>query len=291
MGEVQNGYQWNGQQWVALGELGGSGPASKPEKPWYKKWWAIAIGVILALGILGNLMEGDEQSAAPATTIPSPTVVQTTSAAPAPAVTPNEEPAVVEETPVVHETTEAPAPSVEAPAPAPALETTEAVVSEEPVAPTSSYGEYPADQAAFIDGVTAAAQAYEDAATDLQQAKVLRDRNRDLLADGEVSNWVGVLEDVSANNEGKAVVSVQISDDIHVKTWNNAFSDLADNTLIPESSPVYDALLAMEPGQQVVFSGSFVSKDGGTVYPTNITDVFSAATPEFLFKFSAVAPA
>lgn len=69
MGEVQNGYQWNGQQWVALGELGGSGPASKPEKPWYKKWWAIAIGVILALGILGNLMEGDEQSAAPATTI------------------------------------------------------------------------------------------------------------------------------------------------------------------------------------------------------------------------------
>lgn len=206
-------------------------------------------------------------------------------------MTPNEEPAVVEETPVVHETTEAPAPSVEAPAPAPALETTEAVVSEEPVAPTSSYGEYPADQAAFIDGVTAAAQAYEDAATDLQQAKVLRDRNRDLLADGEVSNWVGVLEDVSANNEGKAVVSVQISDDIHVKTWNNAFSDLADNTLIPESSPVYDALLAMEPGQKVVFSGSFVSKDGGTVYPTNITDVFSAATPEFLFKFSAVAPA
>ncbi len=31
-------------------------------KPWYKKWWAITLGVIVAIGILGNL--GDSEGTA-----------------------------------------------------------------------------------------------------------------------------------------------------------------------------------------------------------------------------------
>lgn len=49
-----------------------------PAKPWYKKWWVITIGVVLALGIIGNLIDDgtDDQVATPAETTP-PAVVET----------------------------------------------------------------------------------------------------------------------------------------------------------------------------------------------------------------------
>lgn len=30
----------------------------KPRKPWYKRWWAIALGVVLAIGVIANLGGG-----------------------------------------------------------------------------------------------------------------------------------------------------------------------------------------------------------------------------------------
>lgn len=49
-------------------------------KPWYKKWWAIPIGGVLALGIIGNLTDGGTEPE------PAPTVTVTASPEPAPSV-------------------------------------------------------------------------------------------------------------------------------------------------------------------------------------------------------------
>lgn len=284
VGDIQNGYQWNGQQWVP------AGPQNPPGKPWYKKWWVWVI-IVIVLAMIGNAISGDDSDTA------------------APASAPTSETAVVETTAVSEPTTEAAAPettAVEAPSEAPAavvetteatvpdpapVETTEIAVVEEPASP---YGEYPADQAAFVTGVDAARVAYEEGETELQRSKAISDRDKVLIGTmggPNMTNWVGVIDNVGANGEGKAHVTIKISDDIKVKTWNNAFSDMLDNTLIPETDPVYDALLTLKPGDKVTFSGAFVSSDGATLYATNMTDVFSALTPEFLFKFTAVAPA
>ncbi len=269
VGEVQNGYQWNGRQWVPYvgpnAFIPGATAAPPPKKPWYKEWWAIAIGVVAVLALLANLLGGGDKTT-PAS--PTPSTQQTTA-------------------PASEATTAAPTEQATAPT---ADATTAPPPAEPPAAPVSKFGQYPADESMFIDGVAATAETYRAAETDLQKAKILNDRNRTLLASGEVSNWVGILKDVSANSEGKAIVSIQIADNIHVATWNNAFSDMIDDTLIPESSPLYDVLLTMKPGQRVVFSGTFVGRDDAVVYPTNVTEYFSATKPEFLFRFSAVAP-
>lgn len=76
----------------------------KTQKPIYKKWWAWLIAIIV-IGGIGNMLDGDEETAAPATAVEQAAVpAEAADATPEPA----EEPA--EETPVAEE------PAVEVPA-------------------------------------------------------------------------------------------------------------------------------------------------------------------------------
>lgn len=34
----------------------------KPRQPWYKRWWAIALGVVLAIAVIANLGGGGQDS-------------------------------------------------------------------------------------------------------------------------------------------------------------------------------------------------------------------------------------
>ena len=149
----------------------------------------------------------------------------------------------------------------------------------------------PDSEARFIKHVTAASDDYDEAATDLQQSQVVKKRNRAIcsdLPDGNFVDWVGEVKDVGANGEGKAYVAVDIDDNIHVQTWNNAFSDLSDNTLIPEGSPFFDTLTQLVPGDKVTISGSFVGESGSCVKTSNMTEVFGVADPQFIARFSRV---
>ena len=47
------------------------------------------------------------------------------------------------------------------------------------------------------------------------------------------------------NMKGKGISSVMIDKGIFTKTWNNAFSDLLDNTFIETDSRVYTQLLEL----------------------------------------------
>lgn len=53
----------------------------KAQKPWYKKWWAIGIGVVFLIGFLGSMGDGSE-SGSTTTTIPVVAAATPTTEAP-----------------------------------------------------------------------------------------------------------------------------------------------------------------------------------------------------------------
>src|SRR3954453_11128023 len=69
-------------------------------------------------------------------------------------------------------------------------------------------------------------------------------------------NWVRKISTLSSNSEGKGVLEIEIANDIHVKTWNNALSDISDQTLIDPGSTLFAKISALKVGQKVVFSGT-----------------------------------
>ena len=168
-------------------------------------------------------------------------------------------------------------------------------VDQEPVedAPAvEAPADVPAAQQAMSDAVEQGRLDAEDAESDLQRANVLNVRSEtmcDSVPDGAVDQWVGTVVTVDANGEGKAVVVVSIEDDIEIGTWNNAFSDISDNTLIEQGTPLYDAALELVPGDTVRFSGTLKSGSEGNdtcYYTSNLTEVMSIESPDYIISFS-----
>src|SRR5699024_7134990 len=142
-----------------------------------------------------------------------------------------------------------PAEAEEAADEAPAEEPAEEEPAEvEPAVEEAPAADVPATQQALYAAVDQGRTDAESAETDLQRANVLNVRSETLcetVPDGAVQEWIGTVETVDANGEGKAVVVISIEDDIEVGTWNNAFSDISDNTLIEQGDPLYDAALEL----------------------------------------------
>ena len=184
-----------------------------------------------------------------------------------------------------------PATESAASAPADQSQVAESSQPEEVVEEDSKYGVYPSDQKEFIDAIVAARTAIDDAETDLQESVALRTRDKDLckiLSSNSAKNWVGVITEVGANGEGKAYVEIELADNVRVKTWNNAFSDLSDNTLIPTSASFFDRLVALTEDTKVVWSGKFLSDSDSCLKKANLTDVFYGIDPQFVVRFSDI---
>jgi TM2 domain-containing membrane protein YozV len=250
-----------------------------------KKVAFIVTPIVLVLGLImgminGALGGGDDSAA------PEPEEV----VAAAPAVEGEvAEEAVVEdepaaEEPAAEETVAEEAPVEEEPPAEP--------VAEEPVAEEAPAPDVPATQQAMADAVAQGRTDAEAAETDLQRANVLNVRSEAMCAsipDGAVQDWVGTVKSVDANGEGKAVVVLEIEDDIEIATWNNALSDIGDNTLIEQGTPLYDAALALAPGDTVTFSGTLKSGSEGNdtcYYASNLTEAMSIESPDYIINFS-----
>lgn len=188
-----------------------------------------------------------------------------------------EEPA--EEAPVADE-----APAEEAPEEEPA--------EEAPIPEEAPAADVPAAQQAMTAAVDQGRTDAEDAETDLQRANVLNVRSETMcetVPEGAVQDWIGTVETVDANGEGKAVVVISIEDDIEIGTWNNAFSDISDNTLIEQGDPLYDAALELVPGDTVRFSGTLKTgseSNDACYYTSNLTEVMSIESPDYIVTFS-----
>lgn len=236
-------------------------PGTGPKKPfWKKKGFLIAAGVILLLIIAGLARGNKDDSASTSGSTPAASTAATSQA-----------PAAV-----------APAPAATTAAPA--------VV---PVPPVKAFGNQPPVQAAFLAAFAQGTNAYQTAGNDLQKAKAITDRDAAMCAafgGGAVSEWTGKIQDIGANGDGFATVEIRISEDVQVKTWNNAFSDASDGTLIQPPSAMYDALVGMKEGQTVIFSGEFVPDTSSCLKGSNMTRTFYAVDPDLLFRFSAIRP-
>lgn len=151
----------------------------------------------------------------------------------------------------------------------------------------------PEDQLRFIGVVTEYVSGFKAAKNELQQS-AMRDQRKEgilsTLGGYSVSSWVGTINQLETNTEGKAILSVRISPDIEIKTWNNALSDMASNTLIEKGTPVFSSLFNLSSGQRVKFSGSFFPSETDFIEETSMTIDGSMRDPEFLFRFKSVTP-
>ena len=81
---------------------------------------------------------------------------------------------------------------------------------------------------------------------------------------------------------------IEIAPDVAVKTWNNSFSDISDDTLIEPSDPLFDRVLKLKDGQVVTFSGRFPADDANCIRESSLTLKGNLETPGFIMKFSSV---
>jgi hypothetical protein len=137
--------------------------------------------------------------------------------------------------------------------------------------------------------VAKAQDAAAQADNDLQVGAALSKRDKALcqaIGSGKVQDWVGKISALDSNGDGFGVLTIDVADGNAVATWNNAFSDYADHTLI-KPGKLLDSLTEMREGQAVKFSGRFVSTNG-CVNDSRLTKAGKLDDPEFVFRFSSV---
>ena len=149
----------------------------------------------------------------------------------------------------------------------------------------------PKDEAAFIAAAQNGQQSYNATSSDFAQGASRPARKQAIcraLPSPVVSGWVGKLETLTTNGDGKGVISIEISPDVHLKTWNNDLSDIGDRTLIDPGSTVYRAMSSLRPGQMVRFSGRLVASETDCYQESSITLRGSMTAPEFLIRFDQI---
>lgn len=166
----------------------------------------------------------------------------------------------------------APTPPAPAPAPEPAM---------------------PPAEAAMLAAVQTAMTQTSQATNDMQIGGIRARRAQGICAaikSLQIANWIGRVTKVSANSDGKGVLTVELADNIVVKTWNNDLSDIGSKTLIEPTSPLFQKASMLREGQAVRFSGSFIKGDVDCVRESSMTLKGSMEEPDFIFRFSDIAP-
>ena len=149
----------------------------------------------------------------------------------------------------------------------------------------------PTIEKTFIDIIDNAKERYSRGTTDLQKGAARPARAQQICAalhNGQASDWIGTISELTTNGEGYAVVKIEIAQGISVATYNNSFSDSESHTLIVPDTPLYKTLLGLKPEMKVRFSGSFFNDRSDCVREKSLTMTGSMTDPEFLFRFTSV---
>jgi hypothetical protein len=154
----------------------------------------------------------------------------------------------------------------------------------------------PADEAKFIDAVRSSQTEYNAAANDMAKGAARATRRNGIcqaLQSGmAVNDWIGTIKMLSSNGDGKGVLYISVADDVVIGTWNNALSDIGDETLLDQNSTVFKAASAMKERDKVGFSGTFIPSDVDCAKESSMTLEGSMTSPAFIFRFASIsAPA
>ncbi len=165
--------------------------------------------------------------------------------------------------------------STQAPAPAPAP----------PIIPL------PAIETQFIQIVSTAQQGIIGADNNMKKGGIKSVRDKSickLLTHLNLKDWVGTVEEIDSNSDGKGVLSVSIAQDITIKTWNNDISDFEHHTLINPESALFKSASNLKVGQRVKFSGQVFRDSENCISEGSISLDGKISSPEYIMKFSAI---
>lgn len=149
----------------------------------------------------------------------------------------------------------------------------------------------PEIEKSFISVVSDAQMKAKDVSNDMQLGGLKPKRASalcSLLTSKSVSEWTGKVTQISSNGDGKGVLSIEISKDITIKTWNNSLSDINDKTLIDPSSQLFSDASALNVGDLVSFSGEFIPSESDCIRESSMGLDGSIKEPEFIFRFSGI---
>lgn len=155
----------------------------------------------------------------------------------------------------------------------------------------------PAAQQGFCEAIKTADAAYRsaqgDGANELKLSKLRTARKAAVTAavkGGSFKDWVGAIDGLQTTGDGKAILSIKLKCDADVKlsTWNNTLSDMMDNTLIEQTSKLYDAIAELGEGTKVKVSGKFVGGDVDGYRESSMTEMGSMTDPDYKVRFSGI---
>lgn len=248
---------------VGFDSVGGYGHMPLAGKK--KKKWPWVVGVVAFVFIVASCSNSGKDATAEPAGAKAPAVASAIpKATPSPSAEPPEE-------------------EVSTPEPEP--------VEEEPIEESDPASAGPKAQQQFIAEIAKGAEAYDEASTELKQSRAMAARDKKLcsITGGSFTKWEGEISEIGANNDGDAHITVRFDQDVEIGTWNNAFSDIGDDTLIPSGSRLWETLSNMEEGATVLVSGKFLRGDSACVSDNNLTSIFGSSSPDFKARFSAVA--
>ena len=206
--------------------------------------------------------------------------------------------------PVRTTATPSPQPQAEPALPAPAPETTAMAAPATPRAlpaspppaslqEASDPSEPPNDELGLIAAVEAARQQYNIGANDMAKGAARPLRAQAIcraLPSHSISGWIGKVDELTTNGDGKGVISITIGPDIYVKTWNNALSDISDHTLIDPASTVFQEASALQKGAPVRFSAVLIDDPTDCVKESSMTMSGSISEPEYIMRLTDIRP-
>jgi hypothetical protein len=150
----------------------------------------------------------------------------------------------------------------------------------------------PPQEENFIKIISQAQADAKNADNDMQRGGIKARRDKSvcaLMTNKAVKNWVGKVNKVGANSDGKGVLVITLAKGITLKTWNNDFSDSTSKTLIDPNSKLFQNASMLKKGDSITFSGTFLpGKDGECIYEGSMSLSGKLRDPEFIFRFSSV---
>lgn len=150
----------------------------------------------------------------------------------------------------------------------------------------------PPQEENFIKIISQAQADAKNADNDMQRGGIKARRDKSvcaLMTNKAVKNWVGKVNKVGANSDGKGVLVITLAKGITLKTWNNDFSDSMSKTLIDPNSKLFQNASMLKKGDSITFSGTFLpGKDGECIYEGSMSLSGKLRDPEFIFRFSSV---
>jgi len=161
------------------------------------------------------------------------------------------------------------------------------------VTATAQADQRPRSQILFENVILQYAQEFDRAQNELQESVSRKNRRNAIAALNMgvyVEDWVGTIDTLGTNMEGKASIKIRLNPNLSVKTWNNALSDFLDDTLIEMDSGLYQVLLNLKKGQRVRFSGSLFRSDDDFYKETSMTIWGAMTDSEFLMRFTDITP-